>query len=265
MAFPKNPYASRLETEFSSFALNEDEVFRYQGGWEEFFLARMGRKPARLVLEIGCSNAEFLTEVAAANPDIAFIGIDWKYKVLYKGAKRVAQKDLKNVALLRCRAQELSRIFTDSELDEIWLFFPDPWAKKSQLKNRLVQEPFLKDAHRALHAGGKVYFKTDHPGYMQWVLALFGKPVPELEGYDEEAPTERSYRARQMKVRKVHSAEDLPGANESIQKMFALENESLNHWKEPRPRTLFSETQTLFEKGFVQDNLPIYYAEFRKK
>lgn len=269
----KNPYAARLE-EFSSFAFNyecpsssaardDNDVFAHHGGWEKFFLGRMGRKPSRTVLEIGCSNAEFLTELAQANPDSAFIGIDWKFKVLYKGAKRVQERKLENVALLRARAQELDRIVGAGELDEIWVFFPDPWAKKSQLKNRLLQERFLTDAFRVLKPGGRVYFKTDHPGYYQWVLALFGQPQPEMPAYDAEAPEERSYRARQVKVRRVE--QELPEPNAAIQAMFRFENGSMNYWGSARPKAMFSETLTLFEKGFVRDELPIYYAEFFKR
>src|SRR4051794_4525191 len=122
MAF-QNPYADRIR-EFDAFVLNEPDTgrhFRASGdGWREHFTTRMGAAPERLVLEIGCSNAEFLTTLAKAHPKVAFIGMDWKFKIIYKGATRVVREKLGNVALIRGRAQELGTMIGPGELDEIW-------------------------------------------------------------------------------------------------------------------------------------------------
>lgn len=259
-----NPYATRLE-EYPELVLNGPEVGTRRGEWDVFFRDRMGRSASRAILEIGCSNAEFLTGRAEEQSDVAFIGMDWKFKVLYKGAKRAHDRGLKNVALLRAKAQELSRMFGEAELDEIWIFFPDPWAKKSQLKNRLVRESFLKDAHRALKPGGAIYFKTDHPGYFQWILSLFGVQQPELLSYDDEAPTAPSRRARQIKVRRLEDSDDLPPTSEVVRGLFRLENMTTDYWGAfARPPRLFSSSVTLFEKLFVKEQLPIYYLELAK-
>lgn len=258
-----NPYAARLQ-EFPGVAFNDQDSFQFQNTWQKHFSDRMSAVPARTVLEIGCSNADFLTAIASQNLDAAFVGIDWKFKVIYKGAKKVHVQNLKNVTLLRSRAQDLLRVFGQNEVDEIWIFFPDPWAKKSQLKNRLLQEKFLLEADRALKPGGKIYFKTDHPGYFQWVLSLFNVPHPELPNYDSEEPLEKSRRAKQIKVRRLEK-DDLPSPSEASQSKFHVEKFSANYWNEPHPKTLFSETQTLFEKLFVKDGLPIYYVEIFKR
>lgn len=267
MAF-QNPYVARLQ-EFSSFAFNEPDIFNFYrdggGGWEEYFLGRMNSSPQRLIFEIGCSNASFLCDIAVANPRLAFVGMDWKYKVLYKGAKRADQEKLENISLLRGRAQDLSKIFGPAEIDELWLFFPDPWAKKGQLKHRLVREDFLADAHRSLKPGGKLYFKTDHPGYFQWVLALFGEPQPDLPEYSMSAPAERSYRNRQIAVRRLEN-DNLPEANARCREMFKLDFHTTDYWSgSARRPALFSETRTLFEKVFVEEGLPIYYVELLKQ
>lgn len=266
----KNPYAEKLN-EFSSFVFNEPDIYRFYrasgGGWDEYFRGRMGAKESvRTVLEIGCSNAEFLSSIAKANPGTAFVGIDWKFKVVYKGGKKIARDKLSNIALIRGRAQDLSKVFGPGDLDEIWIFFPDPWAKKAQLKHRLVQEQFLLEAARWLKSNGRVFLKTDHPGYFQWMLTLFGVPLPELPEYDARDSGERSYRARQVKVRQVSDPELLPSVSEASSRAFRFDMYSCDYWGEgARPETLFSRTQTLFEKTFVKDNLPIYYLELTRK
>lgn len=265
----QNPYGTRLKEEFPTFAFNEQEVFQFHpenhdGGWGRFFSERLGKEPKRLILEIGCSNAHFLTTIARANPDVGFVGLDWKYKVIYNGAKKVQRDELNNVALLRGRAQDLTKIFGAGELDEIWIFFPDPWAKKSQLKNRIMQEAPLLEMHKLLKPSGRIYFKTDHPGYYQWVLALFGEPEPELPDYNDATPEERSRRARQVKVRRLER-DLLPETSDNLRQHFKLDLHSKDYWREEHPKTFFSETQTLFEKLFVEEDLPIYYVELSAK
>ncbi len=264
MAF-LNPYADRLQ-EFSTFVLNDTDAHALAQGWHKHFSERMPKPPAKLTLEIGCSNAEFLCAVARLHPEIAFVGIDWKFKVVYKGAKRIHRDGLKNAMLVRGTAHDLSKIFGQGELDEIWVFFPDPWAKKGQLKHRLLQEQFLLAAHKALKPNGRIFVKTDHPGYFQWVLALFGEPEPVLPEYSATAPEERSMRSRQIQVRRLEK-DYLPAANAAVQAAFKLDTYSTDYWgdKKGRAATPFSETPTLFEQLFVKDGLPIYYFELARK
>ena len=246
--------------------LNDTDAHSLANGWKKLFAERMEKPPVGLTLEIGCSNAEFLCAVARNNPETAFVGIDWKFKVVYKGAKRIHRDGLKNAMLVRGTAHDLSKVFGEAELDEIWIFFPDPWAKKGQLKKRLMQEQFLLDAHKALKPHGRIFFKTDHPGYFQWVLALFGEPEPELPEYSATAPTEKSMRSRQIKVRRLEK-EYLPAANAPIRAAFNLDRYSTDYWGDAKARTVtpFSETPTLFESLFVKDGLPIYYFEMTRK
>jgi tRNA (guanine-N(7)-)-methyltransferase len=264
-----NPYAARLN-EFPDIAFNAEGNFVHHGKWASFFQNKIGHKPKRLVFEIGCSNGLFLCQAAASHPDWAFVGIDWKFKVLYRAAKRAATAGLKNVAFLRGKAQELPQIFDPAELDEIYLFFPDPWAKTTQLKHRLMQEGFLSEAARVLRAGGTLHFKTDHPGYFQWVLALFGYPQPDLQSYDHPDPAEKSKRARQVKVRKLMRREDLPKASVAVQEQFKVVGVSTNFWQlegglgqlQGQP---YERHRTFFEGLFIGEELPIYYIQIQRK
>lgn len=266
MALP-NPYATLLR-EYSTFVFNEQDVFKFYrnggGGWEEFFLTRMNSRPTKHILEIGCSNATFLSGIAKANPGAAFIGMDWKFKVIFKGAKRAEQEKITNLALLRGRAQELGKVFGAGELDEIWIFFPDPWAKKGQLKHRLMREEFLKEAHHVLRPGGRIYFKTDHPGYFQWVLALLGEPEPDLPEYSAATPLEKNRRSRQIEVRRLER-QHLPAVSDKARQLFKLDYFTTDYWAGTRPPSLFSQELTLFERLFVKDQLPIYYLELQKQ
>jgi tRNA (guanine-N7-)-methyltransferase len=168
----RSVYADRLR-EFPEFAFSDGAEFEQRGAWREFFRSRMGEAfDGRVIFEIGCNDGSLLARIAAKHPTTAFIGIDWKYRALHTAAGRVAAAALRNVALLHGRGQDVGRIFADGEVDEIWVFHPDPCDKPQELRNRLVAEPFLIDVHRVLRDQGSLVLKTDHPEYYQWAVSV---------------------------------------------------------------------------------------------
>jgi tRNA (guanine-N7-)-methyltransferase len=58
-------------------------------------------------------------------------------------------------------------MFGPGEVDALYLYFPDPWPKKAQKKNRFLNERRLRDIHGILKPGGVFHIKTDHPGYFE--------------------------------------------------------------------------------------------------
>ena len=105
MAPSRSVYAGKLR-EFSGVAFPDQEAFGQRGRWREFFRQRIG--PAfdgRIIFEIGCSDAAFLSRIAARYPHTGFIGLDWKCRALYLGAQHVSGLGLENIALLRGRGQ----------------------------------------------------------------------------------------------------------------------------------------------------------------
>jgi tRNA G46 methylase TrmB len=274
MPHRRNAYEERLQ-EFPEFAFGNQQVFQRRGQWHDFFRQRIGEKfDGRIVFEIGCSDADLLSRVAVKYPHRAFVGLDWKFKTLYAAAERVAREKLLNVALLRGRAQDVRQIFADGELDEIWLFHPDPCDKPAELQNRLVSPSFLTDVHRVLRgATSSLCLKTDHPGYYQWVLGLLGLPEPawfqparEAVGSDQASklPLPR------VKWREIVPRDQVPVPSDSVQKQFDVTVNSPDFWNDPAAlaatsKRAFSDEITFFESRFLKKRLPIYYLEFTKR
>jgi tRNA (guanine-N7-)-methyltransferase len=256
----RNPYADRLN-EFADFAFADDGAFARRGRWRDFFRGRIG--PAfdgRVVFEIGCADADFLARMAAKHPAVAFVGLDWKPRTVYEGAARVSGMALRNVAVLHGRAQDVRHIFSDGELDEIWLFHPDPCDKPNELKHRLVSEPFLLDAHAVLRGpGSTLTLKTDHPGYYQWTLALLGLPEP------------AALRANpRVKTKELMAPENLPPASAAAMTRFDLTMNSADFWNDDAAlshasRRPFAGERTAFESRFAQKRRPIYYVELASR
>jgi tRNA G46 methylase TrmB len=271
---PRSVYADRLH-EFAGVAFADEAAFGHRGHWRDFFRRRIGAGfDGRVIFEVGCFDADYLTRVAAKYPRTGFVGLDWKCKALHAGAQRVTELGLGNVALLRGRGQDVRRIFADGEVDEVWVFHPDPFAESDELKNRLIAEPFLVDVHAVLRGGGSaLVLKTDHPGYYQWALGLFG--VPEPDGF-HAARDPGAVRigpgtpAPRVRARDLMRAEDLPGRSEAVVSRFGVAARSADFWNDPAVLAhaadrCFAGEVTLFESRFIKKRLPIYYFEMAKK
>jgi len=149
--------------------------------WPRFGIDATGRldldalfgRHARRVVEIGFGNGENLLALAAAHPDIDFLGIEVHPPGVGKLLLDVAAAGLTNVRVLARDAVEvLAQQLEDGSCDEILIFFPDPWPKKRHHKRRLIQPQFVELAARKLRAGGTLRLATDWQDYAQQMLAV---------------------------------------------------------------------------------------------
>ena len=143
---------------------------QFAGRWAETF----GRT-APLYIEIGVGKGDFLTELAARNPGVNYVGLEAQQGVLYFAARKAAERGLKNLRLLVFDAAHLMELFASGEVDRIYLNFSDPWPKKRHAKRRLTSEVFLPRYCKVLRADGEIHFKTDNAG-------LFAYSIETMEG-----------------------------------------------------------------------------------
>jgi len=79
-----------------------------------------------VILELGCGKGEYTIGLATRFPGNNYIGIDIKGARMWRGAKTASEKKLPNVAFLRTRIEFINSFFSNDEIDEIWITFPDP-------------------------------------------------------------------------------------------------------------------------------------------
>jgi tRNA (guanine-N7-)-methyltransferase len=140
-------------------------------GFEKIFAGRVSR-PLPLVVEIGFGRGEFLLELAERGPEQAFVGIEVSYKRALKMARRLARREIANVAILEARAEAVLRdALADASVACFWLNFPDPWPKKRHARRRFVQPDALAWIARRLVPGGLLRIATDDPDYAEWIDA----------------------------------------------------------------------------------------------
>lgn len=123
-----------------------------------------------LILELGCGKGEYALGLASRNPGRNFIGIDIKGARIWKGARRAFHEGIENVAFIRTRIEMTGSFFGPSEVDEIWLTFPDPQLKKK--RKRLTSPRFLNLYRGFLRHNGRIHLKTDNAPLFQYTLEV---------------------------------------------------------------------------------------------
>jgi tRNA (guanine-N7-)-methyltransferase len=115
-----------------------------------------------IVLELGCGKGEYTVGLANTFPQKNFIGIDIKGARMWRGAKTANEQKLENVAFLRTRIEFITSFFSENEVDEIWITFPDPHPGGRNSNKRLTSPWFLNLYHQFLKNNGLIHLKTDN-------------------------------------------------------------------------------------------------------
>ena len=137
-------------------------------------VAVFGRR-APLVVEVGFGRGDALLEAAAARPDRDHVGIEVHTPGIGYFLARADERGVGNVRVLFGDAREaLRHHFPERSLEEIRIWFPDPWPKARHHKRRLVQPGFAALAASRLRPGGRILAATDDEDYARHMLSVFG-------------------------------------------------------------------------------------------
>lgn len=227
-----NIYWDKLDEllpELEGLAYSDNKTEVNKGKWKEAFKAEANPETL-LHVEIGCNaghvSVEWAKQAQAANQNNRYIGIDWKFKMVYKFAEKIAKFKLENLLAFRANAERLQYMFAPGEIDYLYMFFPDPWQKKAQRKNRTANTEWLKTVAPLLSNRGYFHIKTDHQDYFDYILGNLAELKDTYELFDL--------------TRNLHA----------------------DH---PNPKSLLIPDVTLFERLFIKDGLPIYSVKMRAK
>lgn len=218
----RNPYAHKISQLPPNLVFSDHSAEALRGNWRS-----LAPSPAsRLSVEIGCNAGHVILKWAELDPANFYVGIDWKFKIIHRAAEKALERGLKNVAFLRGHAERLPFLFGEKEIDRLALYFPDPWPKKAQLKNRFFKAKTLERLQPLLTDSGEFHVKTDHAGYFD---------------------------AMEDEIAKVGN---LWGARDRTRDL---------HAGNPNAAKLDFPDVTLFEKLFIKDGIPIHSVKLTPK
>ncbi|MFI3239134.1 MAG: tRNA (guanosine(46)-N7)-methyltransferase TrmB [Bacteroidales bacterium] len=138
-------------------AAGSDEPFHLKGKWSRDFF----KNDNPIILELGCGKGEYAVGLARRFPNCNYIGVDIKGARMWTGAKDAVVNGIPNVAFIRTNIEMINNFFSEGEVSEIWITFPDPQMKK--VRKRLTSSWFLKMYRSLLKPEGIIHLKTDSP------------------------------------------------------------------------------------------------------
>ncbi len=123
---------------------------------------------APLVLEIGFGNGDALLHAATADPARDYIGIEVHAPGVGRALTGIEAAQLRNARVYRHDALEvLQHEIASGALDEVRIYFPDPWHKKRHHKRRLVRAETAALIADRLRVGGLLHLATDWQPYAE--------------------------------------------------------------------------------------------------
>lgn len=202
-----------------------DELLpRYELGPEIEDMTGAFDRPGPLVVEIGFGNGEALAWMAVNEPQKNFVGIEVHEPGVGRLLRKLESEGLENVRVAMRDAVEVLRDQAGpGSIDELRIYFPDPWPKKRHHKRRLVQRDFLRLAAERLRPGGLLHLATDWQPYAEWMLEQL-RPLEQFRTLGDPFVPRPRWRPRthfeERGARKGHAIFDLlyrhiPEAGES--------------------------------------------------
>jgi tRNA (guanine-N7-)-methyltransferase len=159
-------------------------------------------KPGRkLIIEIGFGNGEVLIDSALRNPDNNFIGIEVYESGIGQCLIHLSDKKLTNVKLINEDAKHiLIHSFKDQTIDQINIFFPDPWPKKRHHKRRLINKDFVLLMQKKLKKNGCINIATDWDDYAEQIIDVFNENKLFKKANDLTLNLETKFERRGLKL-----------------------------------------------------------------
>ncbi len=224
-----------------------------------------------IVMEIGAGSGEFLTELARRNPDKTYLAIDRKSDRLYRGARKALESQINNVFFIYVSADRLKSVMPANSVSEIWVTFPDPFAREIYQSKRAELAKFHYDFLRFPddedYAKNKEIYEKD----------LRNFDIDSAKNFDKYLSSDSRKRLTAPRFLNLYKEILKPDGR----LLFKTDNSPLfewsmlsfqkNNWKvkfiardlhaDPNA-PLEAKVMTSYEQRFSAEGLPIKYAEF---
>lgn len=188
------------------------DIEPWQGRFPEFFETQA--KP--LYLELGCGKGRFLIDLATRHPEANFLGIDSEANALISAKRTLEEAALPNCRLARFDIVYIEKLFTENQVNGLYINFPNPWPKKRHHKRRLTHPRQLVHYRNFLRDGAEIWFKTDDQELYEASLAYFRnfgftviQHTPDLAHADDPSGImteyEEKWRGKNIPIKAIHA------------------------------------------------------------
>jgi tRNA (guanine-N7-)-methyltransferase len=137
-----------------------DQIERVPSLREMFYDSKLN-----LHLDIGCAAGDFLFDLALANANWNYLGIEIRERLVNTAKSKVEAREIKNLYFVFGNASNILNDFQSKfifkNVKSISFYFPDPWFKKKHHKRRVIQPEFIDILSNLLQKGSLIFIKTD--------------------------------------------------------------------------------------------------------
>lgn len=147
-------------------ARHQDMVLQYPVGDLRQYFNDPGRP---LTVEIGFGMGRSLVQMAKANPERNYVGIEVHIPGIAQCLYEAGLEKLENLRVLDADAIKVLKEMPDESIDCVQLYFPDPWQKKRHFKRRFVIHERMALVEEKLVVGGTFHSATDWQPYADWM------------------------------------------------------------------------------------------------
>ncbi|MEU5874975.1 tRNA (guanosine(46)-N7)-methyltransferase TrmB [Glycomyces sp. NPDC047369] len=148
-------------------------------------IAALFGRTAPLVLEIGSGNGEAAAAMGDADRDRDLLAVEVYPQGIADLMDRAEERGLDNLRIYQGDALPLLwHGLAPESLDEVRVYFPDPWPKKRHHKRRIIQAEHVATLAGLLHSGGLFHCATDIAEYAEQMLEVL-TAEPSLENTEE--------------------------------------------------------------------------------
>jgi len=154
-------------------------------------LAAVFGRTAPVMVEVGPGMGDSLAPMAAARPGCDVLAFEVFQPAIAALLARLATEEIGNVRIASVDAVDgFAHLLPPDSVDEVWMFFPDPWHKARHHKRRLLSPQFAGLVATRLRVGGCWRLATDWPDYADQMRDVLDRH-PDYENAHPDGPAPR--------------------------------------------------------------------------
>ena len=191
--FALDNYWNKHGVEYSTDLINLDALFK---------------RRAPLIMDIGVGTGDTTIIHAQSHPENNYLAIEVHLPGVGQILNRIETNKITNVKVINYDVVNvLQNQIQNHCLNQIFIFFPDPWPKKRHHKRRLVNSKLLELIKKKITAHGRLHIATDWEDYADHIQAVcnYDTELINLAGGHNSAPrpnwrTKTHYESRGLRL-----------------------------------------------------------------
>lgn len=166
-------------------------------------------RSAPVILDIGFGGGEATIAMALEDPQRDVVAIEVHTPGIANVLVAIEGHGMTNIRLVDGDVFELLARIAPGSLDEVRIYFPDPWPKPRQRNRRLVRPSFVAGLIDRLTVGGRIHLATDVADYASQMQTVCGAFSELTGGAVDRPPTRPLTRFEQRGINENRQPTDL--------------------------------------------------------